>query len=127
PLSRPAYVDCEMWEKIVLNLLSNAFIGAAARALDAVEALEQARDFVGRDAGAGVAHGQLGRVIALAHRHHELAGEGELEGIGQEIEDDLFPHLAVDVRGSRQRWAVDDEPHAGLLDRRAEYAGELRR
>src|SRR6185369_15650702 len=25
PLSEPAYVDREMWEKIVLNLLSNAF------------------------------------------------------------------------------------------------------
>jgi len=25
PLDEPAYVDCEMWEKIVLNLLSNAF------------------------------------------------------------------------------------------------------
>ena len=64
---------------------------------------------------------------ALPKRDRDLALERELEGIGDQIEDDLLPHLAVDVDGLRKRRAVDDEPHPGAFDRGAEDAGKLRR
>ena len=59
PLSRPVHVDREMWEKIVLNLLSNAFkftfegvIGVALREVDGEAELRV------RDTGTGIPEGE---------------------------------------------------------------------
>ena len=96
-------------------------------ALDAVEALEQARQLALGDAAAGVAHRQLGRPAAVAaQRDRDPALERELEGVGEEVEDDLLPHLAVDVDRLRQRRAVDGEPQARALAGRAEARSPAR-
>ena len=55
----------------------------------------------------------------------DLALEGELERVGEQVEDDLLPHVAIDVDRLGQRRAVHHEPQAGLLDRGAEHAREL--
>jgi hypothetical protein len=103
------------------------FVGATARALDPMEALEEPRDLVRGDAGAGVAHRELGGGARLAQRDGDLARERELERVRDEIEDDLLPHPAVDIGRLRERGTIDHEPHARTLDRRAEHAGELGR
>ena len=64
-------------------------------------------------------------VAAPAQRDANLALERELERVGQQVEDDLLPHVAIDVDRLRQRRAGHDEPQPGFLDRRAEHAGEL--
>ncbi len=68
-LSEPAYVDREMWEKIVLNLLSNALkftfegeIGVALREVDSHFEL------VVRDTGIGMPEDELPRVFDRFHR-----------------------------------------------------------
>ena len=91
----------------------------------AMEALEQLRQFVGRDAGAGVAHGEDEMLVRLTQPHLDFAVESELEGVGEEIEDDLLPHLAIDAGRLGKRRAIDNEPQARLLDRRAKHAGEF--
>ncbi|HTB57118.1 MAG TPA: ATP-binding protein [Polyangia bacterium] len=69
PLDEPAYVDREMWEKIVLNLLSNAlkftFEGEIA-----VSLRRQGPDFelVVRDTGIGIAPAELPHVFDRFHR-----------------------------------------------------------
>ncbi len=99
----------------------------AGLALDAVEALEQARQFVGGNADPGILHAQLdgAAVRPGLHLDLDLAVERELEGIGQEIEDDLFPHVAIDIDGLGERGAIDTQAKPGLLHRRAEIRRKL--
>ena len=82
-----------------------AFVGAAARVLRTRwKRSKRCGSSSRRDADAGVADRQLD-----AHRRRasaadcDLALEGELEGVGEQVEDDLLPHVAVDVDGLRQR------------------------
>lgn len=94
------------------------------RALHAMEALEQARQLPGRNAGAAVAHGQNqpAPIRRDAQRDGHLAFERVLEGVGEEIEDHLFPHLPVHARlhAIRQRRRVHDESQSSPLHRGAE-------
>ena len=84
PLPQPVYVDREMWEKIVLNLLSNAFkhtlVGEIRVTLRAVD--EQARLSV-TDTGSGIPaeavprlFERFFRVQGAASRSHEGSGIG---------------------------------------------------
>src|SRR5215475_6860516 len=74
---------------------SAAFNAAAAGVLDPVKSFEQPRQLLPGNAGAGVAHRHLGRpaVRARPDGDRDLTLECELEGVGQEIEDDLLPHV----------------------------------
>ena len=92
PLLRPVLVDREMWEKIVLNLLSNALkftfegkirIGLRAAAGDRV-ALEV------EDTGTGIAAADLPRVFERFHRiEGARARTHEGSGIGLALVHDL--------------------------------------
>ena len=75
---------------------------------------------------AGVADRELHAPSAgVSQRDRDLALERELERVREQVENDLLPHVAIDIDRLGQRRAVDDEAQAGALDRRAEDAGEL--
>ena len=65
--------------------------------------------------------------VVVIHRsaHGDRPLERELEGVREQVEDDLLPHVAIDVDGLGQRRAVDDEREPGALDRRAKAAREV--
>ena len=69
PLGEPVFVDGEMWEKIVLNLLSNAlkftFEGEVAVAL---RRNDREVELTVRDTGAGIAKAELPLVFDRFHR-----------------------------------------------------------
>jgi signal transduction histidine kinase/DNA-binding response OmpR family regulator len=72
PLSEMAYIDREMWEKIVLNLLSNAFKFTFEGEIEV--GLRQAHEhfvFVVRDTGTGIPAPELPK---LFERFHRVAG-----------------------------------------------------
>ncbi|MGE5625608.1 MAG: ATP-binding protein [Bacillota bacterium] len=91
PTSEPAYVDTEMWEKIVLNLLSNAFkytlegdIGVRLREEGACFVLEV------EDTGTGIPADQLPRVFERFYRVQGAQSRShEGSGIGLSLVQEL--------------------------------------
>ncbi len=90
-LQEPVYVDREMWEKIVLNLLSNAFkftfegsITVRARQEDVEAVLEVT------DTGIGIPNHELPRVFERFHRVEGTVGRTqEGSGIGLALVQEL--------------------------------------
>ena len=91
PLSEPAYVDQEMWEKIVLNLLSNAFKftfegGISLRVRDAGTSVE----LIVSDSGTGIPVEALPRMFERFHRVEDARGRShEGSGIGLALVNEL--------------------------------------
>jgi PAS domain S-box-containing protein len=91
PLARPAYVDHEMWEKIVLNLVSNAFKftlqgGIRVALRDSGEGFE----LVVSDTGTGIPAEALPRMFERFHRVEGARGRShEGSGIGLALVQEL--------------------------------------
>ncbi len=128
-LEEPAYVDRDMWEKIVLNLLSNAlkftFDGEIS-----VSLRRQGADFelVVQDTGIGIAPGELRQVFDRFHRiKGARARTHEGTGIGLALVAELAK-LHRRTGGGRERSGAGDDllrppaarpgPPAGRPDRR---------
>lgn len=91
PISRPVAIDRDMWEKIVLNLISNAFKftfeGQIAVSLSELDG--QAR-LVVRDTGVGIAADHLPRIFDRFHRIEGQQGRThEGTGIGLALVKEL--------------------------------------
>jgi PAS domain S-box-containing protein len=112
PLPQPVYVDRDMWEKIVLNLLSNAFkftfegeIGVQTR----LAADGTAAEVIVRDTGVGIPPRELPRVFERFHRvEGQRSRSFEGSGIGLALVQELVKlhggTIAVDSevgRGTR--------------------------
>jgi nitrogen-specific signal transduction histidine kinase len=91
PLSDAAFVDREMWEKIVLNLLSNAFKFTFEGTIKV--ALHQADgqfELVVADTGTGIPTGELPRLFERFHRVEGAKGRTyEGSGIGLALVQEL--------------------------------------
>ncbi|HEY7023131.1 MAG TPA: PAS domain S-box protein [Ktedonobacterales bacterium] len=92
-LRAPVYVDREMWEKIVLNLLSNAFKytfdGGITVTLHAVNGGEGVELMV-RDSGVGIPAAELPRIFERFHRvEGTRARTHEGSGIGLALTQEL--------------------------------------
>ena len=91
PLPEPVYVDLDMWEKIVLNLLSNAFKftldGGVAVTL---RAAGDSAELSVRDTGTGIPESELPHIFERFHRIEGAAGRThEGTGIGLALVDEL--------------------------------------
>jgi PAS domain S-box-containing protein len=84
PLSRPVYVDRDMWEKVVLNLLSNAFKFTLEGEIEVAVAENDAMAMLRvRDTGSGIADQQLPHIFERFHRVEGVrARSNEGTGIG---------------------------------------------
>src|SRR6266850_6461298 len=99
-----------------------SFMGPTGGPFDAIETFEQARHFRRWYACARIADRQLRRVVGELEIDGDFSSEGELECVGEQIQDDLLPHVMVDVDLLGQRWAVDDEAQPGAVTRGAKVA-----
>ncbi len=108
PLAEPVYVDREMWEKIVLNLLSNAFKFTFAGEIEVN--LRRQGDGVElqvRDTGIGISADQLPHVFERFHRVPDARSRShEGSGIGLAL-----VHELVKLHGGRI--SVESAPDRG--------------
>ena len=104
---------------------AGALEGAPARALHAMKPLEEPRQLLLGDARACVADRELHAIVRPAQRDLDRPFEREFEGVRDQVEDDLLPHLAVDVDRLGERRAIDDVREPRALDDRAERRREL--
>src|SRR5215831_4968192 len=100
PIAEPVYVDRDMWEKVVLNLLSNAlkftFEGEVALALKPVDGAVQLQV---RDTGVGIPEEHRERVFERFHRIESIhARTYEGTGIGLALVQELVKLHGGSVR-----------------------------
>ncbi len=88
---------------------AGTFVRPRAHVAYALEALEQLRQIGLGDTDARVADAELDALAARSQGHLDLAVERELESVREKIQDDLLPHVAVDVGRLVERLAIDDE------------------
>ncbi len=90
-LPEPTYVDRTMWEKIVLNLLSNAFKFTFDGEIDVtLRRAENAVELTVRDTGVGVPANEVGRLFERFHRVEGVqARTYEGSGIGLALTQEL--------------------------------------
>ena len=97
PVAEPVYVDRDMWEKIVLNLLSNAFKftleGAIKVSLRSPASQPKRFTLTIEDTGSGIPAAELPRIFERFHRiEGSRARTHEGSGIGLALVHDLV-HL----------------------------------
>jgi signal transduction histidine kinase/DNA-binding response OmpR family regulator len=100
PLPAPVYVDVEMWEKIVLNLLSNAFKFTLKGSIQVeLECAGGHAELRVRDTGVGIAPEDLDRVFERFYRIERSAGRThEGSGIGLALVRELVAIHGGDIR-----------------------------
>jgi PAS domain S-box-containing protein len=82
PLPEPVYVDAEMWEKIVLNLVSNAFKFTFQGRIEVkLRRSGPHAELVVRDTGVGIPADQMPRLFERFHRVEGVTGRTQ-EGSG---------------------------------------------
>jgi len=91
PLPEPVWIDRDMWEKIVLNLISNAFKFTLAGEVAVTVGAESGHAVLRvRDSGVGIPESEKGRVFDRFHRIEGQVGRTyEGTGIGLALVKDL--------------------------------------
>jgi signal transduction histidine kinase len=100
PLDEPIYVDREMWEKIVLNLVSNAFKYTHQGEIHVELApRERAVELSVRDTGTGIPEHELSKIFDRFHRVKGVHGRThEGTGIGLALVQELVKLHGGSVR-----------------------------
>ncbi len=91
PLGEPVYIDRDMWEKIVLNLVSNAFKFTFEGGITvSVREREDVAELVVRDTGVGIPAGDLPRLFERFYRAQDTRSRTyEGSGIGLALVQEL--------------------------------------
>jgi PAS domain S-box-containing protein len=99
-LSEKVYIDREMWEKIILNLLSNAFKFTFDGEIEVtLRCMERAVELTVRDTGTGIPASEIPRLFERFHRVKGARGRSyEGSGIGLALVQELVKLHGGNVR-----------------------------
>ena len=100
PLPEPVYVDRDQWEKIVLNLISNAFkFTEEGRIAVRQRAVEGHVELVVEDTGVGIPASEIGNIFSRFHRvEGSRSRTHEGTGIGLALVQELVRSHGGEVR-----------------------------
>ncbi|MET0404266.1 MAG: ATP-binding protein [Cystobacter sp.] len=100
PLPEPVWVDNEMWEKVVLNLLSNAFKFTFEGGIDVgLQWMDGRVELSVRDTGSGIPETALPHLFNRFHRVEGTRGRSyEGSGIGLALVQELVKLHGGDIR-----------------------------
>jgi signal transduction histidine kinase len=104
PLPEPVYVDRDMWEKVVLNLVSNAFKFTLEGGIEvALRAVDGKAELTVRDTGAGIPPQEMPRLFERFHRVLGTPGRTqEGTGIGLALVQELVQLHGGEVRAESE-------------------------
>src|SRR5690242_15500757 len=107
-----------------------AFMGAATGGFDPMKPLEQMRHFVRWDADSGIVDlefrdSAIFVLVDFTKPDFDPSFEGEFERIRDKIENDLFPHVAIDEHRLGKLRAVHDELEPGPFGCSAKNASKV--
>jgi signal transduction histidine kinase len=104
PLPEPVYVDREMWEKIVLNLMSNAFKFTFEGGIEvSLRVVERRAELRVSDTGVGLPPEEMPRIFERFHRvHNTRSRTHEGTGIGLALVQELLKLHGGDVRAESE-------------------------
>ncbi|HEX6790156.1 MAG TPA: ATP-binding protein [Candidatus Krumholzibacteria bacterium] len=104
PLSQPVYVDRDMWEKIVLNLVSNACKFTLEGQIEVTLREHDGRaELRVHDTGVGIPAGEMPKIFERFHRVEGTAGRSqEGSGIGLALVRELAKLHGGDVRAESE-------------------------
>ena len=104
------YVDVDMWEKIVLNLVSNAFKYTKRGTITiSLSQVDHEFRFSVIDTGIGIPEDQLGKVFDRFHRIDNMEGRSqEGTGIGLALVKELVKihHGTIEVKSTRGKGSI---------------------
>ena len=80
-----------------------------------MKTVKQTGNLMRGNAHAGIAHAQFHRVAHLLQANRNLPLKREFKRVGDRIENDLLPHVAVDVGQLFSGMTIDDQLQAGLF------------
>src|ERR1700691_1245400 len=103
-----------------------SFVGSTRHIGNTIESLEQLRDGFGRNSHSCVPNAELGQVAHAMHTDGNFSLKGEFEGIGNQIQNNFLPHIAIHVDWFLKIGAIHYEPQSRLVRRRTEYTRQLR-
>ena len=110
PLPEPVPIDRDMWEKIVLNLLRNAFKFTHEGGIEVgLRSVGDAVELVVSDTGVGIPPEELPKMFNRFHRIQDSRGRThEGTGIGLALVQELVKLArGIDPRGERAQFRVD--------------------
>src|SRR6202012_3635915 len=90
PPAQPVYLDRDLWERIVLNLLSNAFKATLQGSIQVrLRTVEDHVELSVTDTGTGIEPAEMGRLFQRFHRVRSVARSYEGTGIGLALVKEL--------------------------------------
>src|SRR5580704_19476808 len=91
-----------------------------------IESFEQSRDGFRRNSYSCVPNPKLGHVARAMYADGNFSLEGEFEGVGNQVQNNLLPHIAIHVDRLTKLGTIHNESQSRLIGGRTEYAGQLR-
>src|SRR5579864_831964 len=97
-----------------------SFVGSTRHIGNTIESLKQSRDGLRRNSYSCISNAEFGRVAHAMHTDRNFSLKGEFEGVGDQVQNNFLPHVAIHVDRFPKIGAIHYEPQSRLVCSRTE-------